>query len=116
MAGNEIFVFGSDLRGIHCGGTAYQALRNFGAQLGKGVGPQGRCYAIPTIVGGILNILPYVIDFIQYTIDHPEQTFLVTPIGCGIAGFTPQEIAPLFRSAMNLDNIHLPREFWEVII
>ena len=116
LAGNEIFVFGSDLRGIHCGGTAYQALRNFGAQLGKGVGPQGRCYAIPTIVGGILNILPYVIDFIQYTIDHPEQTFLVTPIGCGIAGFTPQEIAPLFRSAMNLDNIHLPREFWEVII
>lgn len=109
---NEIFVFGSDLRGIHCGGTAYQALRSFGAQLGKGVGPQGRCYAIPTIVGGLQNIQPYITDFIHYTMIHPKQTFLVTPIGCGIAGFTPQEIAPLFHRAIGIDNIHLPQEFW----
>ena len=112
---NEIFVFGSDLRGIHCGGTAYQALRSFGAQLGKGVGPQGQCYAIPTIVGGLQSIQPYVTDFMQYAMSHQEQTFLVTPIGCGIAGFTPQEIAPLFCSAMDSDNIHLPKEFWEEI-
>lgn len=112
----EIFVFGSDLRGIHCGGTAYQALRSFGAQLGKGVGPQGRCYAIPTIVGGLRNIRPYITEFLQYAMNHPEQTFLVTPIGCGIAGFTPQEIAPMFRSAISLGNIHLPQEFWEVIV
>ena len=113
LQGNEIFVFGSDLRGIHCGGTAYQALRSFGAQLGKGVGPQGRCYAIPTIVGGIQNIQPYITEFFQYTTNHPEQTFLVTPIGCGIAGFTPQEIAPLFVQAKRMNNIHLPLEFWK---
>lgn len=115
LQGNEIFVFGSDLRGIHCGGTAYQALRSFGAQLGKGVGPQGRCYAIPTIVGGLQHLQPYVDEFISYAKSHTEQTFLVTPIGCGIAGFTPQEIAPLFRWAKQEDNIHLPQEFWEEI-
>lgn len=112
---NEIFVFGSDLRGIHCGGTAYHALRSFGAQMGKGVGPQGRCYAIPTIVGGLQNIQPYVNEFILYALHHPEQTFLVTPIGCGIAGFTPEEIAPLFHNAIDMGNIHLPKEFWEII-
>ena len=115
LAGNEIFVFGSDLRGIHCGGTAYQALRNFGALLGQGVGPQGRCYAIPTIVGGLQKIQPYITEFIQYTLSHPEQTFLVTPIGCGIAGFTPQEIAPMFRRAMPIENILLPQQFWNVL-
>ena len=111
---NGIFVFGSDLHGIHCGGTAYQALRSFGAQLGNGVGPQGRCYAIPTIVGGIDNIRPYVEEFFIYASNHPELLFLVTPVGCGIAGFTPQEIAPLFRRAIYMDNIHLPEEFWKV--
>ena len=112
---HEIFVFGSDLRGVHCGGTAYQALLNFGALLGQGVGPQGRCYAIPTIVGGLQKIQPYITEFIQYTLSHPEQTFLVTPIGCGIAGFTPQEIAPMFRRAMPIENILLPQQFWNVL-
>ena len=115
LSENEIFVFGSDLRGVHCGGTAYQALRSFGAQLGKGVGPQGRCYAIPTIVGGVDNIRPYIYDFLRYVIDHPLQTFLVTPIGCGIAGFTPKEIAPMFDWAKGISNVYLPKEFWEVI-
>ena len=115
LSEDEIFVFGSDLRGVHCGGTAYQALRSFGAQLGKGVGPQGRCYAIPTIVGGVDNIRPYIYDFLRYVIDHPLQTFLVTPIGCGIAGFTPKEIAPMFDWAKGISNVYLPKEFWEVI-
>lgn len=112
---NEVFVFGSDLRGLHCGGTAYQALRSYGAVLGQGVGPQGRCYAIPTIVGGLANIMPYVQDFIHYASVHSQQVFLVTPVGCGIAGFTPEEIAPLFHMAKDVENIFLPREFWEVI-
>ena len=112
---NEVFVFGSDLRGLHCGGTAYLALRSYGAVLGQGVGPQGRSYAIPTIVGGLANIMPYVQDFIHYASAHPQQVFLVTPVGCGIAGFTPEEIAPLFRMAKDVENIFLPREFWEVI-
>ncbi len=113
---NEIFVFGSDLRGAHCGGTAYQALRNFGAKLGQGAGPQGRCYAIPTIVGGLQNIRPYVDNFFNYAIAHPEQTFLVTPVGCGIAGFSPKDIAPLFKRAIGIENICLPQEFWEMIL
>ena len=112
---NEVFVFGSDLRGLHCGGTAYQALRNYGAVLGQGAGPQGRSYAIPTIVGGLTNIMPYVQEFIHYASVHPQQVFLVTQVGCGIAGFTPEDIAPLFHKAKDVENIHLPREFWEVI-
>ena len=115
LSEDEIFVFGSDLRGVHCGGTAYQALRSFGAQLGKGVGPQGQCYAIPTIVGGLNNIRPYITDFLRYAIGHPLQTFLVTPIGCGIAGFTPKEIAPMFYVAKKIGNVYLPQEFWDVI-
>ena len=112
---NEVFVFGSDLRGLHCGGTAYQALRSFGAQLGKGVGPQGQCYAIPTIVGGLSNIEPYVNEFHTYASAHPQQTFLVTPIGCGVAGFTPGDIAPMFAWAKNQENVYLPKEFWSTI-
>ena len=111
----EIFVFGSDLRGVHCGGTAYQALRHFGAKLGQGVGPQGQCYAIPTIVGGLHNIRPYISDFYRYVTSHPELMFVVTPIGCGIAGFTPNGIAPMFEWAKDVDNVTLPQEFWEVI-
>ena len=112
---NEVFVFGSDLRGIHCGGTAYQALRSFGAVLGQGAGPQGQCYAIPTIVGGLHNIKPNIDDFIKYASSHPHQTFLVTQVGCGIAGFSPQDIAPLFAEARNVSNICLPQEFWDCI-
>lgn len=112
---NEIFVFGSDLRGLHCGGTAYKALRSFGAVLGQGVGLQGQCYAIPTIVGGIQNIRPYVDDFIEYASSHPNQRFLVTKVGCGVAGFMPNDIAPLFAGARNVSNICLPQEFWDCL-
>lgn len=112
LCDNEVFVFGSDLRGIHCGGTAYKALRSFGAVMGQGIGPQGRCYAIPTIVGGLQHIRPYVDEFIRYAASHPAQVFLVTPVGCGVAGFTPQEMAPLFAAAKAVENIHLPESFW----
>lgn len=112
---DEIFVFGSDLRGAHCDGATYQVLRNFGAQLGKGVGPLGQCYAIPTIIGHYHRILPFILDFYEFVTTHPQYTFLVTPIGCGIAGFTPDEIAPMFEWAKDVDNIRLPYEFWKVI-
>lgn len=79
----------------------------------KREGPQGRSYAIPTMQGGVETIAPYVERFIRYARRHPEQTFLVTPIGCGIAGFSPREIAPLFREAVDVENIHLPNDFWE---
>ena len=93
---NEVFVFGSNLAGMHGGGAALTAVQRFGAIMGKGVGPQGHSYAIPTMQGGVETIKLYVDQFIAYAKQHPEQTFLVTDIGCGIAGFTAQEIAPLF--------------------
>ena len=113
---NEIFVFGSNLAGMHGGGAARMARLYFGAVLGNGDGPQGQSYAIPTMQGGVETIRPYVDKFIVYAKAHPEQTFLVTPIGCGIAGFTPDDIAPLFEKAVNVENIHLPQSFWEELI
>ncbi len=112
---NEIFVFGSNLQGNHAGGAARIARLNFGAEMGNGVGPQGQSYAIPTMQGGVETIKPYVDEFINYAIRHPEQHFLVTPIGCGIAGFTPSEIAPLFEKAQDVENISLPESFWSII-
>ena len=113
---NEIFVFGSNLAGMHGGGAARTARLYFGAVLGNGDGPQGQSYAIPTMQGGVETIQPYVDKFVSYAKAHPEQTFLVTPIGCGIAGFTPDDIAPLFEKAVDVENIHLPQSFWEELV
>lgn len=112
---NQVFVFGSNLAGMHGGGAARIARLRFGAVMGKGVGMQGRSYAIPTMQGGTETIRPYVNDFIAYAKEHPELTFLVTPIGCGIAGFEPEDIAPLFEEASNVENIWLPESFWKVL-
>ena len=105
---NEIFVFGSNLEGMHGGGAAYIAYRKFGAIMGQGVGLQGQSYGIPTMQGGVETIKPYVDEFIDFAKQHQELTFLVTRIGCGIAGFTNEEIAPLFEAAHNVKNIVLP--------
>ena len=96
---NEIFVFGSNLAGMHGGGAARIAHLHFGAVMGQGVGLQGQSYAIPTMQGGVETIRPYVDRFIAYAKRHPEKHFLVTPIGCGIAGFEAEDIAPLFERA-----------------
>ena len=112
---NEIFVFGSNLQGMHGGGAARVARLRFGAILGQGVGLQGQSYAIPTMQGGVETIRPYVYDFIAYAQQHPDKQFLVTPIGCGIAGFDPEDIAPLFEAAKGVKNISLPESFWKVI-
>ena len=106
---NEIFVFGSNLKGMHGGGAAYIAYRKFGAIMGQGVGLQGQSYGIPTMQGGVETIRPYVDEFIEFAKEHPELTFLVTRIGCGIAGFTDNEISPLFEKAHEVDNIVLPK-------
>jgi hypothetical protein len=108
---NEIFVFGSNLKGMHGGGAAYIAHRKFGAIMGQGVGLQGQSYGIPTMQGGVETIRPYVDEFIAFAKQHPELTFLVTRIGCGIAGFTDDEISPLFEKAHDVENIVLP-EGW----
>lgn len=116
LGAEEIFVFGSNRAGLHGGGAAAMAHMFFGAIWGQGVGLQGQSYAIPTMEGGVDYVGHYVDEFIAFAKEHPEYRFLVTEIGCGIAGFTPQEIAPLFRDAVSLNNVSLPRRFWEVLI
>lgn len=96
----EIFVFGSNLQGMHGGGAARAAYRKFGARMGCGVGLQGQSYAIPTMQGGVETIRPYVDDFIRFAQANRSLKFLVTRIGCGIAGFRDEEIAPLFKAAL----------------
>ena len=112
---NEVFVFGSNLAGAHGGGAARAALNHFGAIWGQGVGRQGQSYAIPTMQGGVETIKPFVDQFIEYARENGQDRFLVTRIGCGIAGFTDEEIAPLFRDAVDVENICLPTEWWELL-
>lgn len=113
---NEIFVFGSNLAGSHGGGAARLAYDRFGAIWGQGVGLQGKSYGIPTMHGGVEVIKPYVDEFIEFAKQHPEYQFFVTKIGCGIAGFAIEEMAPLFQKAIDVENIILPKDFVEVII
>ena len=116
LASNEVFVFGSNLQGLHGGGAAHYAYEHFGAEWGQGVGLYGQSYAIPTMQGGVATIKPYVDGFIQFATAHSELDFLVTEIGCGIAGFTPQDIAPLFFRIIEDDirNVYLPESFYAV--
>ncbi|WP_033148558.1 MULTISPECIES: hypothetical protein [unclassified Prevotella] len=108
LAENEVFVFGSNLAGAHGGGAALLAYRKFGAIWGQGVGLQGQSYGIPTMHGGVDVIKPYVDEFIEFAKTRPDLTFLVTRVGCGIAGFTNEEISPLFAKAHDVENIVLP--------
>lgn len=112
---DDIFVFGSNLQGMHEGGAARTAYRKFGAVWGQGVGMQGQSYAIPTMQGGVETIKPYVDDFINLAREWDQNTFYVTRIGCGIAGFTDEEIAPLFDKAYDLYNVRLPKSFADII-
>lgn len=112
---DEIFVFGSNLEGNHAGGAARTALERFGAIMGQGVGIQGQSYAIPTMQGGIETIKPYVDQFIDLAWEWDQNTFYVTRIGCGIAGFTDEEIAPLFDRAYDFYNVRLPESFANII-
>ena len=108
---DEVFVFGSNLAGMHGAGAAYAAFKHFGAMMGCGDGLRGQSYAIPTMQGGVETIAPYVDTFISFAKEHPEKFFYVTRIGCGIAGFHDRDIAPLFASAAGVDNICLPESF-----
>ena len=111
LRADEVFVFGSNLAGMHGGGAAYAAFKQFGAIWGCGVGLQGQSYAIPTMQGGVETIRPYVDQFIDFARSRPDLFFYVTRIGCGIAGFADAEIAPLFAAARTVPNICLPESF-----
>lgn len=110
----EIFVFGSNLNGWHGAGSAYAAKKNHGAIQGQGVGLQGNSYAIPTKGYDmepiwLEHIETHVKEFIKFAHDHPEMKFTIVAIGCGLAGFTPTQIAPMFKDVPN--NCKLPPEF-----
>ena len=115
LQSNEIFVFGSNLAGQHGGGAARLAYQKFGAVWGQGVGLHGQSYGIPTMQGSVETIKPYVDEFIEFAKRNPQLKFLVTEIGCGIAGFQVEEIAPLFKQAVEVENIYLPERFWKVL-
>lgn len=110
LAPDEIFVFGSNLEGIHRRGSAKDAIERFGAIFGKGVGRQGQSYGIPTM-NSLELIGFYIDDLIEYATDHPNLTFWVTKIGTGIAGYTVEEIGDLFRERDLPSNVRVPREF-----
>ena len=116
---DDIFVFGSNEAGIHGAGAAYFAL-SLGAEFGQGFGLMGNTFAIPTKDWNIQQlplsaIIFYVHRFIEFAIVNKDFRFYVTKIGCGLAGYTPEQIAPMFKTASNIDNIYLPSEFWDII-
>lgn len=115
LADDEVFVFGSNKYGQHLGGAARVAADKFGAVWGVGEGLQGQSYAIPTMEG-LGNLEPAVQRFTSFAKENPKLRFLVTAIGCGIAGYQPRDIAPLFQQASSLPNIHLPLSFLKALL
>lgn len=114
----QVFVFGSNLQGRHGKGAALEARNNWGAIYGIGVGLQGQSYAIPTKETPyktlpLETIKLYVNNFIDFAIANQKYQFILTPIGCGLAGYTPEQIAPMFRYAPG--NVILPEEFRKVL-
>jgi hypothetical protein len=120
----EVFIFGSNESGFHGAGAARIAHIDFGAPYRMGFGyyecSKGRTFAIPTkdwLIGKLdkERISFYVDRFVDFATYNPQLTFLVTQIGCGLAGYTPKDIAPMFSFTRHLENVHLPKEFWEVL-
>lgn len=112
--GAHVFVFGSNLEGRHGRGAALDAVDHWSARRGVGRGRTGDAYAIPT-KGYDMQVLPlaeikgYVQEFIDYARTKPRLTFLITPVGCGLAGYTHEDMAPLFKGVP--DNCVLPQEW-----
>lgn len=117
---NEVFVFGSNLGGRHGAGAARKAME-WGAIWGQATGHQGQTYAIPTVDARVRNTLsldeirPYANEFIKYALDHPQLIFLLTDVGCGIAGLRAEEVAPLFQEALTIQNIRIHHKFMAVL-
>lgn len=112
LAAHEVFVFGSNAAGAHGAGAARTAYEKFGAVWGEGHGHHGQSYAIDTMSGAD-ELAAGVSRFCEYAASHPDLTFLVTEIGCGIAGYVPDQVAPLFVGVPG--NVELPESFERVI-
>ena len=118
MTKEPVFVFGSNLAGRHGKGAALTARYKYGAKLGVGVGRTGNAYAIPTKDERLrslpLNIIQkYVANFLEYARSNPDTVFLVTRIGCGLAGYKDEQIAPFFAGAP--ENCYLPTEWRDIL-
>lgn len=124
---DHVYVFSSNKAGRHGKGAALYARKKRGAIYGMPHGMQGNSYAIPAKDCRmnvdrfcrdsleIEEIAGYVDTFIQFAADHPELIFDVIPIGCNLAGYTPEQMAPLFEKAIHLNNVYLPASFWKVL-
>lgn len=120
---DEVFVFGSNESGIHGSGAARFAHKFLGAVFFQGFGPAGKTFALPTKDWEIESlpletIQGYVDRFLAYTQTEAGKplTFLVIKVGCGLAGFTPEQIAPMFAKAVDMKNVFLPEEFWKILL
>lgn len=116
----EIFVFGSNLAGIHGAGAAKLARVKFGAKHGRGHGMTGQCYAFPTKDQNIqtidLSILPSFVKYLRKEVEgNKDLHFLITQVGCGLAGYTPKQIAPMFKEFVKFSNVSLPQTFIDII-
>jgi len=114
LKSEQIFVFGSNKEGNHYGGAAAFAHKYFHAQWGVGEGITGKCYALPTM-DGLEELEKAVERFTEHALADPEHNYLVTAVGCGIAGYEPWDVAPMFLEAASLPNVYLPQCFWEVL-
>lgn len=113
---DEIFVFGCRRSGRHWEGAALYALEHLGATYGQSKGRQGQAYAIATAGVDLTEIRTAVNEFLEYASSHSELKFLVTPIGCGLGGWDAEDIAPLFRKAIDMENVWLPEEFIDTLL
>lgn len=115
---SDVFVFGSNLLGIHGKGAAKDALLYHGAIYGKGAGRQGKSYAIPTKATPyeplpLEAIEVFVKEFLNHASEYYEESFFVTAVGCGLAGYKPEQIAPMFKDSP--ENVNLPKVFLDIL-
>lgn len=111
LRNNQIFVFGTNKYGSQKHGAAGLAAKSFGAQVGITNGPTGMCYALPTMGVDIHILGKAILQFEQFARNNRDKTFLVTPIGCGHAGFNVEDVAPFFKGCIALKNVMLPEQF-----
>jgi len=117
---NQVFVFGSNEAGIHGAGAAKLAVEKFGAKMGMGYGLQGQSFGIPTKDTFIRTLSLdkiefYIYSFLSEVMEYPDTEFLVTKIGCGLAGYSEEEIANLFKGKFIPENVILPESFYNII-
>ena len=112
---DEILVFGSNIQGLHHGGAALSALKHFGAIDGQAEGIQGQSYAIPTVGNTFEELKAAIERFTEYVVMHPENKFMLTAVGCGAAGYSAAQIAPLFRQAYSFGNVYVPESFLQYV-